>query len=332
MEGRFNSRMSNFTATAVAHPNIAFIKYWGIRDAKLHLPSNGSISMNLGALETRVTVTFDSHLEQDELEINQQVVLGERFHRITEFMDVIRKLAHKKTHARIESENKFPMAAGLASSASAFAALALAGSKAIGLELDEPALSRLARRGSGSACRSIPAGFVEWTAGTSDRSSFGSSLAGPEHWDLVDCIALVKTTEKMLSSKEGHSLAHTSPMQDSRVKDAPRRLEICRNAILQKDFDPLAMISEIDSLWMHAVMMTSTPALMYWEPATIQILKAVATARNEGLSVFATVDAGPNVHVITPKSNMNEAVAMLQSLPGVIKVIVSPAGGGAYLV
>ena len=196
------------TASAIAHPNIAFIKYWGVRDATLHLPENGSISMNLGALETRVSVTFDSHLEQDELEINQQVVLGERFQRITAFMDVIRKIAHKHTHAHVESENKFPMAAGLASSASAFAALALAGSKAIGLELNELSLSRLARRGSGSACRSIPSGFVEWKAGTSDKSSFGTSIAGPEHWDLVDCIALVKTSEKTISSREGHSLAH----------------------------------------------------------------------------------------------------------------------------
>jgi diphosphomevalonate decarboxylase len=143
---------------------------------------------------------------------------------------------------------------------------------------------------------------------------------------------LVKTSEKPISSKEGHSLADTSPLQASRVKDAPRRLEICRNAILQKDFESLAAISELDSLWMHAVMMTSTPALMYWEPATIQILKSVVNARKDGLPVFATVDAGPNVHVITPKSSVNESVAMLQTLQGVIQVMVSPAGGGAHLV
>jgi diphosphomevalonate decarboxylase len=324
--------MSTHASTAIAHPNIAFIKYWGVRDATLHLPENGSISMNLAALETRVMVAFDSHLEQDELEINQQAVTGERFQRISDFMDVIRAMAHKRTHARIVSENKFPMAAGLASSASAFAALALAGSTAIGLELDEPSLSRLARKGSGSACRSIPPGFVEWKAGSSDKSSFGASFAPPDHWDLVDCIALVKTSEKMISSKEGHSLAHTSPLQASRVKDAPRRLEMCRNAIINKDFAALADISELDSLWMHAVMMTSTPSLMYWEPSTIQIIKAVANARKGGLPVFATIDAGPNVHVITRKSNVNETVAMLQSLPGVIRMLVSPPGGGARLV
>ena len=324
--------MSSFSATAIANPNIAFIKYWGVRDASLHLPANGSISMNLEALETRISVTFDSHLKQDELEINQQAVVGEKFERIVDFMDIIRKLAHKKIHARIISENKFPIGAGLASSASAFAALAMAGTTALGLKLDEPALSRLARRGSGSACRSIPAGFVEWQAGSSDKSSFARSFANPDYWDLMDCIALVKTSEKKVTSKEGHSLANTSPLQTSRVKDTPRRLEICRNAILNRNFDALAAISELDSTWMHAVMMTSTPSLFYWEPPTIEIMKAVTTARKQGLPAFATIDAGPNVHVITLRPNMQDTVAMLESLPGVTKVLTSLVGGSAHLV
>jgi len=288
--------------------------------------------MNLGALETRMTVTVDDQLENYQLEINNEHIVRSKLARIAEFMDGIRILAGSETYAHIVSENNFPISAGLASSASAFAALALAGSKAYGLNLKEKELSILARKGSGSACRSVPSGYVEWKKGSSDCTSFGSPLAPPEHWDLVDCIPLVKTSEKPISSKEGHSLADTSPLQASRVKDAPRRLEICRNAILQKDFESLAAISELDSLWMHAVMMTSTPALMYWEPATIQILKSVVNARKDGLPVFATVDAGPNVHVITPKSSVNESVAMLQTLQGVIQVMVSPAGGGAHLV
>jgi diphosphomevalonate decarboxylase len=320
------------TATAVAHPNIAFIKYWGVREASIHLPENGSISMNLGALETRMTVTIEEQLGNYRLEINNELIVRSKLGRIAEFMGEIRTLAGSKSFAHIVSENNFPMSAGLASSASAFAALALAGCKAYGLNLSEKELSRLARLGSGSACRSIPSGFVEWQRGSSDRTSFGVSIASPEHWDLVDCITLIKTSEKTVSSKEGHSLAHTSPLQTSRVKDTPRRLQICRDAILQKDFESLAVISEIDSLWMHAVMMTSTPTLMYWEPATIEILKTVTSARKKGLPVFATVDAGPNVHVITPKASVNETVAMLQSLQGVIKVIVSHAGDGARLV
>jgi diphosphomevalonate decarboxylase len=324
--------MSNFAAKATAHPNIAFIKYWGFRDAGLHLPTNGSISMNLGALETNVSVAFDSHLKQDELEINQQAISGEKYQRIVDFMNILRKIARRNIFARIVSENNFPMSAGLASSASAFAALALAGTSALGLNLDEITLSRLARKGSGSACRSIPQGFVEWKAGTSDRSSFGISLAPANSWDLVDCIALVRTSEKMLSSKQGHALASTSPLQSSRIKDAPRRLEICREAIFHRNFKALAAISELDSLWMHAVMMTSTPSLFYWEPTTIQVIKMVAHARQEGLPVFSTIDAGSNVHVITPHKNIEETSFLLKTIPGVIKLMISPPGGGTHLI
>jgi diphosphomevalonate decarboxylase len=323
--------MTENSATAIAHPNIAFIKYWGVKDASIHLPSNGSISMNLGDLETRISVTFNSRLKSDELEINHRSIQGEKFIRIVEFMDILRSRAHKKIFARIVSENHFPMSAGLASSASAFAALALAGSNALGLKLSEMELSRLARRGSGSACRSIPAGFVEWYAGKTNRSSFAQSFAPPDYWGLVDCIALVRTGEKMLSSKEGHFLAITSPLQLNRINDAPRRLDICRKAILDHDFPTLAAIAEADSNWMHAVMMTSDPPLYYWEPATLGIMKAVAIARAEGLPAFYTIDAGPNVHVITLKSEMADVVQFLQSLPEVISILTSKAGGGAHL-
>jgi diphosphomevalonate decarboxylase len=323
--------MTENSANAIAHPNIAFIKYWGVKDASIHLPSNGSISMNLGDLETRISVTINSRLKSDELEINHQSIQGEKFARIVEFMDFLRTLARKKLFARIVSENHFPMSAGLASSASAFAALALAGSTALGLKLSEAELSRLARRGSGSACRSIPAGFVEWKAGSTDRSSFAQSFAPPDYWDLVDCVALVKTGEKMLSSKQGHSLAISSPLQLSRVADAPRRLDFCRKAILDRDFPALAAIAEEDSNWMHAVMMTSDPPLYYWEPATLGIMEAVAIARAEGLPAFYTIDAGPNVHVITLQSEMADVVQFLQSLPEVISILTSKAGGGAHL-
>lgn len=287
--------------------------------------------MILGDLETRISVTFNSRLKSDELEINHQSIYGEKFTRIVDFMDIMRTLARKKLFARIVSENHFPMSAGLASSASAFAALALAGSAALGLKLSEAGLSRLARRGSGSACRSIPPGFVEWFAGNTDRSSFARSFAPPDHWDLVDCIALIKIGEKMLSSKQGHSLAITSPLQLSRVADTPRRLEICRKAILDHDFPTLAAIAEADSNWMHAVMMTSDPPLYYWEPATLGIMKAVAIARAEGLPAFYTIDAGPNVHVITLQSEMADVIQFLQSLPEVISILTSKAGGGAHL-
>src|ERR687891_486565 len=219
------------TATAQAAPNIAFIKYWGNRDNTLRLPMNGSISMNLDGLYTRTTVSFQPSLPFDELIINGHEIAGAGRDRVSYILDIIRGMADIHERAEVISENNFPSGAGIASSASAFAALALAGSKAAGLNLNERELSRLARRGSGSAARSIPGGFVEWQAGASDEDSFAFSIAPPDHWELVDCIAIVSAAHKKTGSTEGHSIAWTSPLQNTRVADAPRRLEICRKAI-----------------------------------------------------------------------------------------------------
>src|SRR5215212_13072 len=235
------------TATAQAAPNIAFIKYWGNRDNILRLPMNGSISMNLDKLYTRTTVSFQPSLPFDELIINGHEIRGAGLERISYILDIVRGMANLHERAEVISENNFPSGAGIASSASAFAALALAGSKAAGLRLSEPDLSRLARRGSGSASRSIPGGFVEWQAGTNDEDSFAFSIAEPNHWNLVDCVVIVSASHKKIGSTEGHGIAATSPLQVARVADAPRRLEICRNAILEQDFNAFASIVELDS-------------------------------------------------------------------------------------
>src|SRR5512142_129013 len=286
------------TATAQAFANIAFIKYWGNRDNALRLPANGSISMNLDGLYTRTTVSFQRSLPFDELIINGHEVTGAGLERISHFLDLIRGMANTHEHAEVMSENNFPSGTGIASSASAFAALALAGSVAAGLNLNEQELSRLARRGSGSASRSIPGGFVEWQAGTSDEDSFAFSIAAPDHWDLVDCVALISAAHKKTGSTEGHAITDTSPLQAARLADAPRRLEICRHAILERDFSTFASIIELDSDMMHAVMMTSTPALHYWKPASLEVMQCVRQWRMEGIPACYTVDAGPNVHVI----------------------------------
>src|SRR5512138_214982 len=182
------------TATAQAHPNIAFIKYWGNRDNTLRLPMNGSISMNLDGLYTRTAVSFQPSLPFDELIINGHEVRGPGLDRTSYMLDIIRGMADIYEQAEVISENNFPSGAGIASSASAFAALALAGSKAGGLNLSEKDLSRLARRGSGSAARSIPGGFVEWQAGETDEDSFAYSIAGPKQWKIVDCVAIVSAS------------------------------------------------------------------------------------------------------------------------------------------
>jgi diphosphomevalonate decarboxylase len=323
--------MDNFIASAIAHPNIAFIKYWGDVDPSLHIPANGSISMNLQELYTRTQVRFDLDLEHDQFSLHGRLVEGSGLTRVSNFLDRVRQMAGIAIFASVDSYNNFPAGTGIASSASGFAALSLAASQAARLDLDERALSRLARTGSGSACRSIPPGFVEWQAGSSDQDSYAYSIAPAGHWDIVDCIAVVSQEEKPVSSSAGHLLAGTSLLQPARLSDAFNRLERCREAILQRDFDALAEVIEHDSNLMHAVMHTSTPPLMYWEPATLAIMQAVQSWRKTGLPVCYTIDAGPNVHVVCSVDSSQDIAAKLGQLPGVHNIDISHPGGPAHL-
>jgi diphosphomevalonate decarboxylase len=319
-------------ASAIAHPNIAFIKYWGNTDDTLRIPANGSISMNLDGLETRTTVMFDPSLDADTLILNQTPVTGAGLERVSQMLARVRAMAEITSYAHVVSENNFPTGSGIASSAAAFAALALASSSAAGLELDKQSLSILARTGSGSASRSIPGGFVEWLPGDSHETSYARTFAPLEHWPLADCVAVVSQAHKTVGSTGGHSLADTSPFQTTRVQDAPRRLEICRRAILERDFAAFAGIIELDSNMMHAVMQTSTPPLMYWQPATLAVMSAVQEWRKTGSPVAYTIDAGPNVHVICPEGTQQQTAERLMEIPGVIQILQASAGGPARLI
>ena len=321
--------MHAWTATAISCPNIALIKYWGNRDPEIPSPSSGSISINLDGLHSRTGVTFDPAAVADQLILNGENAPAAALERASALLERVREMAGLRFHARVESENNFPTGTGIASSASGFAALALAASRAAGLELDEAALSRLARSASGSACRSVPGGFVEWQAGNSDQNSYAFSIAPAGHWDLVDCVAVISQTHKSIHSQTGHRLADTSPLQAARVADTPRRLAICRRAILECDFEALAQIVELDSNLMHAVMMTSTPALFYWLPATLQVIQSVMAWRQDGVPACYTIDAGPNVHVLCPADYAPEITERLNQTEGVMRVLTAHPGGPA---
>jgi len=323
--------MTSHTATAIAHPNIAFIKYWGDQDPKIHIPANGSISMVMDCLSTKTTVTFDPDYDSDHLIINNKSASQKSLARVRHFLAVVRNMANHQLYARVVSENNFPMGAGIASSASAFAALSLAASKAIGLNLSEPELSRLARHGSGSACRSIPSGFVEWTAGEDDITSYAYSIAAADHWDLVDLVVIVNKEHKKVGSVEGHQIAATSPFQNSRVSGSQVRLETCRQALLAKDFGKFADIVEFDSNLMHAVMMTSHPPLFFWEPASLELIKQIPHWRKKGYPVCYTMDAGPNVHVITISQFAGEIKEKITRIPNIINVLYAKPGPGVRL-
>jgi len=324
-------------ATAIAHPNIALIKYWGNRDHALRLPANSSLSMNLAALATTTTVEFRSDLDADSVTIDDAEATASARERVSTHLDRVRALASIQRKASVISRNNFPAGTGLASSASAFAALTVAACAAAGLQLSTDALSRLARRGSGSACRSVPGGFVLWDACGADacdedNCSFGRTLAPPDHWDLRDVVAIVESAHKATGSTQGHALAGTSPLQAARIASTPERLDRCRAAILARDFPALADVIEQDALAMHAVMMTGTPSLLYWRPATLAVMQAVRAWQAEGLAVAFTIDAGPNVHCICPAGSAPQVENLVRSIPGVERVLVSGVGEGSHLV
>jgi len=287
--------------------------------------------MNLGELTTRTRVSFESGLDNDRLSLNGAETFGNPLDRVSSLLERVRDMSGIQLFARVQSENNFPSGTGIASSASAFAALSLAAASAAGVQLEERELSRLARTASGSACRSVPAGFVEWQAGKDHSSSYAVSIAPPSHWSLVDLVAIVSREHKFTGSYEGHLLAGTSPFQASRLKDAPKRLDICRRAILDRDFEALAEVVELDSNMMHAVIMTSSPRLQYWLPATMSVMLEVSRWHKTGIPVCYTIDAGPNVHVLCESEHAGEISKQLTSLPGVLEILNSHPGGAARL-
>ncbi len=319
-------------ATARAHSNIAFVKYWGNRDHRLRLPANPSLSMNLADLHTSTTVEWDDSLKEDRLTINGASAAEAAFKRVRDQLDVLRGRFKIRRFARVRSANNFPMGTGIASSASAFAALTVAACAALGIDVEERELSTLARLGSGSAARSLPPGFVEWHAGDSHDTSFAQSFAAPQHWDLVDIIAIVSEAHKRTGSSAGHQTAESSALQLARVQSAGERFQAVKEAILRRDFGRFAEVVEEDSNLMHAVMMTSQPPLFYWAPLSLAIMKSVRRWRTrDQLQVCYTLDAGPNVHCICAAADADAVAKRLRALAGELEIRRSTVGGGAYV-
>lgn len=319
-------------ATAKAHSNIAFIKYWGNADEALRLPANPSLSMNLDGVNTLTTVVWHAEHGQDTLIINDQPADAKATQRVSHHLDAIRKRLGLDMRADVTSHNNFPMGAGIASSASSFAALTLAAITAAGATLSERELSTIARLGSGSASRSIPSGYVEWCIGEKHEDSAAYTIAPASHWDLVDIIGVISTGHKDVGSREGHGTALSSDYQSARVATAAARLETCKAALFSRDFAAFASVVEHDSNMMHAVMMTSSPALFYWQPASLLLMDSVRRWRSEGLSVCYTLDAGPNVHCLTTAQDADEIQRRVSALDGVQTVLRAPVGGGASVI
>ncbi len=323
--------MAKKTSTAISHPNIALIKYWGNLDHSLRIPANSSLSMTLAGLETRTSVSFDSELDRDEVELDDHEAEPAAYDRVVHHLDKIRAIAGMQTRASVQSHNSFPAGTGIASSASGFAALTIAACAAADLSLSSKQLSIIARQGSGSAARSILGGFVELHNGPTNEEAYAVQVAPPEHWDLLDFIAVISNTHKEKGSSYGHNIASTSPLQNARVEDTQRRMDVCRSAIIDRDFPALAQVVELDSIMMHAVMQTSTPPLIYLDAASIDLMKNIEIWRQEGLQVCYTLDAGPNVHCICTRSSAPEVQNRLKKITQVLHIYKSEPGEGAVL-
>lgn len=320
--------------TAVAGANIALLKYWGRTDATLNLPANGSLSLTLDKLLTRTTVEFDPSLKGDQLQLDRRDQTGEPLARVTRFLDHVRKRAGDISHARVASVNVFPAGAGLASSASAFAALAAASFSALEADLSPRELSTFARIGSGSAARSIFGGFVEWIPGDRHEDSYARQVAAPGHLALHDVACIFSAAKKKVGSLEGHELADRSPIHKSRLAWVREALPTMRRAILERDLETLGDLAERDALMMHSVMMTSEPSVLYWTGETVRAIHDVREWRADGLPVWFTIDAGPNLHLLTPAERAGEVRERAQKVWGLAaeRVIDSGPGEGVRLV
>ncbi len=322
-------------STAAANANIALVKYWGKRDEKLILPQNSSISMTCDGLSTITTAEFSDRYDKDSVVINDEELKKDEKN-IVDHLDRIRSVAGIKDRARVVSKTNFPVAAGLASSASGFAALTFAAADAAGLKLGEKELTILTRQGSGSAARSVCEGFVEWHAGSrSDgKDSYAESIAGKIHWpEFKMIVTIITESKKKVSSRAGMSqTVRTSSFYKSWVDSVKEDLDQIRNGIKKKDFNTVGATAEQNCLKMHALMMTTKPAIVYWQPATMEIIASVQQWREAGVPCYFTIDAGPNVKVMCLEKDEKELTKRLLELEGVKRTISCGPGDGAKVV
>jgi len=323
-------------ATAIAHPNIALVKYWGKRSVDLNLPATGSLSLTLGGLETETTVEFDEGLEFDTLQLDGES-MGKTAarDRVESFLDLVRARAGIETNARVISHNNFPTAGGLASSASGFAALAKAATAAAGLKLGDEDLSALARRGSGSAARSIFGGFVEMLPGSEDdeKGAHARQIADASHWSLHCLVAETDAGQKAVGSTEGmmHT-ERTSPFYEAWLEVAASDVASAVAAVRDRDFEQLGDLAVSNAMRMHASAIAADPPLLYWNGTTVELIRRLQGRRREGDKLFFSIDAGPHVKVFCPGDRVEQVFELLDDVEGVEEIHETTPGQGARLV
>jgi diphosphomevalonate decarboxylase len=315
------------TATAIAHPNIALVKYWGKRDVPRNLPAVPSVSLTLSGFRTRTEVTWGA--PRDMVELDGHAADDKTTQRVLRFLD---RIDGQRPPCHVRTDNNFPAGAGLASSASAFAALTLAAARAAGHTSSLEELSVLARQGSGSASRSLWGGFVAWRMGGDPEGSdsHGEPLHGPEHMDVCMVVAVVSDAKKAVGSTEGMERSrHTSSLYDTWVDQGPSDVDEAEVALAARDLPRLGRVMESSTFKMHAVMQTSDPPLLYWQPGTVACLHTVWDLRAKGIGAWVTMDAGPQVKVLCMRSDADQVAQALR--PHALQVHVLAPGPGAHL-
>jgi len=316
-------------AKAVAHSNIALAKYWGKADSVRNLTAVPSLSLTLAALRTITSVRFDAALNADEFVLAGNFVSGRPLTRVIKLLDTVRAQAGIEARAHVESNNDFPTAAGLASSASGFAALAMAATRAAALDWGLPEVSALARAASASAARSVYGGYVSLAA----RAESAERVRNGDDFPLEMLVAVTVSGPKATASTDG--MGHTqdtSPYYPAWLTAAPAIYEEVKRAVLASDFTALGPAVEHSALLMHASMLAARPALIYFAPATLRVMERVRAFRQSGGLAFFTMDAGPHVKVLVEPSAASELEAELAKLEGVTCVLRSAAGPDAYWV
>ncbi len=285
---------------AFAPSNIALCKYWGKRNDELNLPVTSSLSVSLGHLGTTTTVAARSTANADEVRLNgQPVAASQPFSRgVTGFLDMFRPAPD--FFYRVDTHNSIPTAAGLASSASGFAALTLALNELCGWNLGTRQLSILARLGSGSASRSVYRGFAEWVVGADEdgMDSYAVPVAGT--WsDLRLGLVKVSTAEKAISSRAAMKrTCLTSALYESWPAKVTHDLRVIKDSIHTRDFPLLGQTAESNALAMHATGLAAWPPVLFWRPESVAVMHQVWTLREQGLPLYFTMDAGPNVKLL----------------------------------
>lgn len=320
----------SLSATAMAHPNVALIKYWGKRDAASNLPAVGSLSVTLGALRTETTIAFDESLRSDILVLNGAEQPTEH-PRLTACMDALRDLSGRQLFAEVVSENDFPTGAGLASSASGYAALVTAAAAALGIDAQDPRLLDISRIGSGSAPRSLFGGMA--VLRNVGNGAVCEQLIRPEDWALSVVVAVTTEAAKTITSRNGMEQSRlTSPYYEQWIATHDGDMEAAIGFVNDRDFMGLAELAEHNCLKMHSVMMTTRPPLLYWSPATVAVIHKIDAMRKAGMPVFYTIDAGPQVKAVCPTDTAAEVDAELAGVPGVLRTIAGELGHGARVV